>query len=243
MNIAFLNQLRTVEIKDLLETYGNLIEGKRVLEIGGGTGEQAEYLSKMANEVISLEIAESNYRDSANHHIVLYDGHHIPFPDASFDVVYSSNVLEHIRHRDAFQKEIMRVLKPGGYALHSMPTHWWKLRDMLLNVILLVPRTMMIGYREIRGIQQPSFKSVFDFVVGERHGEFGTTFTELYHFMPHVWLRHFTQLKWKLVHNHSGGLFYSSRTLLAGKIPWRVRRFLARIFGSSIHVYLLQNRS
>lgn len=117
MNISFLNSLREREIQDIIELYGDLFRGKRVLEIGGGTGVQAEFLASLAGEVVSLEIAESNYRESANHRVALYDGHHIPFPDASFDVVYSSNVLEHIAHRDSFQEELARVLKPGGHAI------------------------------------------------------------------------------------------------------------------------------
>lgn len=40
----------------------------------------------------------------------------LPFPDGDFDVVYHSNVLEHIRRDDAlpFMRECIRVLKPGG---------------------------------------------------------------------------------------------------------------------------------
>lgn len=40
----------------------------------------------------------------------------LPFPDAMFDVVYHSHLLEHIRHEKtlAFMKECLRVLKPGG---------------------------------------------------------------------------------------------------------------------------------
>lgn len=243
MNIAFLNELRRVEIKDILEKHSNLIEGKRVLEIGGGTGEQAEYLANVASEVISLEIAESNYRESANRRIVIYDGHHVPFPGDSFDVVYSSNVLEHIAHRDAFQKEIMRVLKPGGYAIHSMPTHWWKLRDIAQNTVLLFPRVLMMIYRQVWGFKQNRTRSILEVLVGERHGEFGNTITEIYHFMPRIWLGHFSRLGWRLVQNHSGGLFYTSRTLLATNMSWYLRRLLAYFFGSSIHIYLLQNKS
>jgi SAM-dependent methyltransferase len=44
---------------------------------------------------------------------------HIPFENAAFDVIVTAAVLEHVRNLDAIVDETARVLKPGGYALHS----------------------------------------------------------------------------------------------------------------------------
>ena len=49
-----------------------------------------------------------------------YDGKKIPFEDNTFNVIYSSNALEHIPHTFEFQKEILRALKPDGYAFHIL---------------------------------------------------------------------------------------------------------------------------
>lgn len=46
----------------------------------------------------------------------------IDFPDNSFDVIFSSNVLEHIVDVDAALQEMRRVLRPGGVMFHSVPT-------------------------------------------------------------------------------------------------------------------------
>jgi len=164
----------------------------------------------------------------------------MPFPDGSIDIVYSSNALEHIAHRDAFQREIMRVLRPGGYAIHTMPTQWWKMRDMIENIVFLIPRSILTMYKRIRRQPMPHYDHFLEYVVGERHGEFGNTLTELYHFAPRTWLGHFRRVGWKVVDEHGGGIFYTGRILLAGRLSWRVRRMLARVFGSSVHVYLLQ---
>jgi SAM-dependent methyltransferase len=242
MNVSFLNQLRIREIQDLLEMHGDIFRGKKVIEIGGGTGVQADVLARVAESLESLEIEGSAYVKSGTTRVTVYDGHRLPFPDASVDVVYSSNVLEHIAHRDAFQREIMRILKPGGHAVHTMPTQWWKLRDMLETILLLVPRSVLALYRKLRHQPMPHHGSFLEYVIGERHGEFGNTLTEPYHFAPHTWLGHFRRLGWKVVDEHGGGLFYTGRILLAEGLPWRMRRMLARWFGSSVHVYLLQKQ-
>jgi SAM-dependent methyltransferase len=44
-----------------------------------------------------------------------------PLPDARFDVVIASQVLEHVVRRGRFVREIARVLKPGGRAFIFVP--------------------------------------------------------------------------------------------------------------------------
>jgi SAM-dependent methyltransferase len=60
---------------------------------------------------------------------VIDDGH-LPWPDASFDVVWSVSVLEHVRDPEALLAEVHRVLRPGGYQVadlglydHYQPRH------------------------------------------------------------------------------------------------------------------------
>jgi SAM-dependent methyltransferase len=55
---------------------------------------------------------------------VLADGAHLPFADASFVIVFSSQVLEHVPNADAVLNECARVLVPGGRLVMSVPFFW-----------------------------------------------------------------------------------------------------------------------
>ena len=51
----------------------------------------------------------------------------LPFSDATFDVVHSSELIEHLLDTRAFLRECMRVLRPGGRLVVSTPNlHYWR---------------------------------------------------------------------------------------------------------------------
>jgi ubiquinone/menaquinone biosynthesis C-methylase UbiE len=54
--------------------------------------------------------------------IIQGNAENLPFEDGSFDVVYSSHVLEHVDSEEIALKEMKRVLKPGGILIIGMPT-------------------------------------------------------------------------------------------------------------------------
>lgn len=71
-------------------------------------------------------------------HFSVANGVSLPFADASFDVVVCSEVLEHIEPYRAVLAEIMRVLKPGGQLVVSVPRQWperlcWSFSDQYPN--------------------------------------------------------------------------------------------------------------
>jgi len=97
--------------------------GIKCQHIGGGDGFQASMLASEGYDVESIEV-ESSSRTFFDVHI--YDGRTIPFEPAEFDCVYSSNVLEHVKDLALMNAEIRRVLKPGGIAIHILPSTAWR---------------------------------------------------------------------------------------------------------------------
>ena len=110
------------------------LTGKRVLEIGAGTGRDSFPLVAAGAKVTQLDYAENSLRllkqvseqDRVPVHIVGGDTFALPFPDGTFDVVFHQGLLEHFRHDDARRLlvENARVLKPGGLLLVDVPQRY-----------------------------------------------------------------------------------------------------------------------
>ena len=49
------------------------------------------------------------------------DIHDIPFPENTFDVIFCNHVLEHVENDKKAMQEMLRVLKPGGWAILQIP--------------------------------------------------------------------------------------------------------------------------
>jgi SAM-dependent methyltransferase len=97
--------------------------GKKVLEIGLGQGAESEQLIRRGARWSGLDLtAESvarvgarlSIRDLPHDDLKQGSALAIPYPDDSFDVVFSHGVLHHIPDIRTAQAEIHRVLKPGG---------------------------------------------------------------------------------------------------------------------------------
>lgn len=67
-----------------------------------------------------------------------------PFPNASFDIVTGSQIIEHLSNTDGFVEEVYRVLKPGGYAILSTP-NLSSLHIILLLLVGVQPITCSIS--------------------------------------------------------------------------------------------------
>lgn len=105
--------------KHVSELAGN-ITGK-TLDVGCGTKPYAElYCSE---EYVGLEIDTPQNRASKNADY-FYDGNEFPFASASFDSMVANEVFEHVFNPDQFLAEAVRVLKPGGKVLLTLPFVW-----------------------------------------------------------------------------------------------------------------------
>jgi SAM-dependent methyltransferase len=106
------------------------------LEIGGGDAFLASLFGPRCRSFVTTDSYRSRLADgSATLPIgtkrLVCDATHLPFADASFDFVFSSSVLEHIRDRVPVYRELRRCLRPGGLMLHIVPSRTWKVLQLL----------------------------------------------------------------------------------------------------------------
>lgn len=96
----------------------------RVLDLGCGAGDSIDLFRELDPQVRwtgadieqSPEVAERTRTDAD---FVTFDGRRLPFGDASFDLVYCKQVLEHVRYPQPLLAEVARVLTPTGALVGS----------------------------------------------------------------------------------------------------------------------------
>lgn len=101
------------------------VTGRRVLDVGCGPGHYSLALEARGAMVAAVELSHAQLCGGA--HLprgpVVGDARSLPFPDATFDAVLCSNMLEHTPDPLIAIDEIERVLRPGGWAYLSW-TNW-----------------------------------------------------------------------------------------------------------------------
>ena len=113
--LAQLNQITNPQFIQFLEVRHT----DQILEIGAGLGILASQVAEVASagSVTAIEFSDEQLArrrgSRENLYFVRGDAHHLPFPDASFDVVYCRYVLEHMADALRVIQEAHRVLRPG----------------------------------------------------------------------------------------------------------------------------------
>jgi 2-polyprenyl-3-methyl-5-hydroxy-6-metoxy-1,4-benzoquinol methylase len=102
--------------------------GERVLDVGCGEGLFAGELARAGASVVGIDVAREPLRRARagspqlDVRLVEEDGP-LELDDASFDVVWAGDVIEHVLDTAAWLSELRRVLRSGGRLLISTPAH------------------------------------------------------------------------------------------------------------------------
>jgi len=137
----------------------------KILELGCGIGYYSAFLSKISDEVIAtdletidplthspgLQITRDFLTDLGMTNVVVMhaSAEDLPFEDNTFDLVFSSHVIEHVPNVNKAIHEINRVLKPGGINFCVVPTTTDRLYGFFTFYIYLFVRVFSKIFKKL----------------------------------------------------------------------------------------------
>jgi SAM-dependent methyltransferase len=120
-----------------------LVPGERVLDLGCGDGAFTALIAEHGAEPVGVEVAAAAVARARGRHpgldfrLAPVDGP-LPLADNACQMVWASEVIEHVADTARWLSEVRRVLAPGGRLLLTTPAHG-RLRAAVLGIERLSP--------------------------------------------------------------------------------------------------------
>jgi SAM-dependent methyltransferase len=236
------HRCRRRELEILVEHCGRYF-AEPILEIGSGDGLQGSILAERFGEVVGTDVDTSRFR--AGFPVLRARSERLPFRSGSFRTVFSSSVLEHVDDLGRGLAEMTRVLAPGGYMIHIVPTQ-------VCSLVFALRFPYMVARNVYRSLVRPfsafsedawrawwyagydiRFENLLDIPV---HGVSPSHLAEWFAFSHARWTRHFQRAGLRVVKKVD--LYtYSPYGFVAGGET--VRRGLARLGLPGVRAYVL----
>lgn len=130
MNEAALTPRARHQLKIVADAGVTLRTGMRILDLGCGEGNTVRALRDAGFDALGCDVTlyptpkARELIDAGLIKAIPMDPYGLPFGDAEFDLILSSEVLEHVMNYDSFVAESHRVLRPEGLSLHIFPGRW-----------------------------------------------------------------------------------------------------------------------
>lgn len=134
-----------------------------ILDLGCGTGMNSQYMSELGHNVQGIDVAAEairKYNERGFQGQVMDVEKGLSFEDESFDLVFSTEVIEHLVQHDVMLQEAYRVLRPGGRLVLSTPNSaFWVYR---LASLVGKPVSELQHPMHLRFFSQSSLRKVME---------------------------------------------------------------------------------
>ncbi|HWQ27736.1 MAG TPA: methyltransferase domain-containing protein [Dehalococcoidia bacterium] len=124
-------------------------EGQLMLDAGCGSGRVFRYeLPRRPRLIVGVDLTEEPRGNPNIDAAARADLARLPFRDATFDLVVSSHVAEHLTAPGAVFRELARVMKPGAALLLLTPNRW----HYVTLAARLLPHRFHVAFNRWRGV-------------------------------------------------------------------------------------------
>jgi ubiquinone/menaquinone biosynthesis C-methylase UbiE len=222
--LVFLHGIRERELRAVLHVIDPGSLGY-VLELGCGDGFLSMRLKPHCKFLVSAD-----YRTDAlgppqrlDLNFLSCDVEHLPLKCCSFDMIFSSNLLEHVEDIDRALSEMYAAVKKGGIMVHAVPNVTWKVLQLVLYypfVVYLKVSSLQDKRRHANAYSEPMQPGIIRFESNVKrqegsqsvlrriarklkpspHGISRNHLEELYRFSNWYWERVFRRNGWNVVH-------------------------------------------
>ena len=154
------------------------LTGKRILEVGAGTGRVSLLLAQAGAEVYVLDYADNSLslmrriaeEQQVSICLIKGDAFRLPVKDNSFDLVFHQGLLEHFIDPQGILDENFRILKPDGFALIDVPQKY-HIYTIIKHFLILINRWFAGWETEFSAGQLKQRMQYSGFIIHERYGE------------------------------------------------------------------------
>jgi SAM-dependent methyltransferase len=107
---------------DLAQSLVGDLRGLKACDVPCGRGSMSARLASAGVDVTGVDVeAAADYLGDASRRVLHDVDQGLPFPEKSFDVVFSIEGIEHLENPSAFLRECARVLRPAGWLFVTTP--------------------------------------------------------------------------------------------------------------------------
>lgn len=153
-------------------------DGRHALDVGCREGHQTRWLEKRGYKVTSIDISKEF--PAAR---IVDINEPMPFEDHSFDLIWCSEVIEHVRDPEFSLREMRRVTRPGGQLILTTPNSYAAIFRPL-TWIGLTPRKL----------QRKDHLQFFDYAAIRRLAPDAT----ISGFFPYIFRKYCVQVPWQV---------------------------------------------
>ena len=245
-------KIRMEELETALEIFSNE-KNLDILEIGGRDGFQANIISKKGHKVTSIDI---NPLSPQIHLVQKGDITKLDFADDSFDLIYSSNMLQEIYNIDKAFMEMKRVLKKDGIIIHIVPSSWWSIITNFWHYCL-IPK-YLIKSNKIQQIFNSKKVTNIDIQNNKQENKNSKSTTnlkklffhplganssfvhEIFYFSKSYWKKSFNNNQFEIINEKNCPYFYSGYSVFRFKFL-SFRKFLGKLGMTSCFCFVMKN--